>query len=63
MRGAIPLIPQYAFMAWSSVKKVQGQIYLYFTFNIILVKSHNLNAEDDIRLTTQNVVLRKMIVN
>jgi len=29
MRGAtIPLLPQYAFMAWCSVK-TQGQLYLY----------------------------------
>jgi hypothetical protein len=28
MSGAIPLLPQYAFMAWCSVK-AQGQLYLY----------------------------------
>jgi hypothetical protein len=28
MRGAIPPLPQYAFMAWCSVK-AQGQLYLY----------------------------------
>jgi hypothetical protein len=28
MSGAIPPLPQYAFMAWLSVK-AQGQIYLY----------------------------------
>jgi hypothetical protein len=29
MRGAIPPLPQYAFMAWCSVKnKAQGQLYL-----------------------------------
>jgi len=27
MRGAIPPLPQYAFMAWCSVK-AQGQLYL-----------------------------------
>jgi hypothetical protein len=36
MRGAIPPLPQYAFMAWCSVKeKAQGQLYFYlspFTF-------------------------------
>jgi len=32
MRGTIPPLPQYAFMAWFSVKgKAQGQLYLYFT--------------------------------
>jgi hypothetical protein len=30
MRGAIPPLLQYAFIAWCSVKKVQGQFYLYF---------------------------------
>jgi hypothetical protein len=28
MRGAIPSLPQYAFMAWCSVK-AQGQLYIY----------------------------------
>jgi hypothetical protein len=29
MSGAIPLLPQYAFMAWCSlVKEAQGQLYL-----------------------------------
>jgi hypothetical protein len=27
MSGAIPLLPQYAFMAWCSVKKTLGQLY------------------------------------
>jgi len=30
MSGAIPLLPQYAFMAWCSVK-AQGQLYLYIS--------------------------------
>jgi hypothetical protein len=29
MRGAILPLPQYASMAWCSVKKTQGQLYLY----------------------------------
>jgi hypothetical protein len=28
MSGAVPLLPQYAFMVWCSVK-AQGQLYLY----------------------------------
>jgi hypothetical protein len=28
MRGAIPPLPQYALMAWCSVKKAQGQLYI-----------------------------------
>jgi hypothetical protein len=31
MSGAIPPLPQYAFMAWCSVK-AQGQLYFTFTF-------------------------------
>jgi hypothetical protein len=31
MSGAIPLLPQYAFMAWCSVK-AQGQLYLYLLY-------------------------------
>jgi hypothetical protein len=30
MRGAISPLPQYAFMAWCSVK-AQGQLYIYLT--------------------------------
>jgi hypothetical protein len=34
MRGAIPPLPQYGFMAWCPVKiKAQGQLYLYL-YNI-----------------------------
>jgi hypothetical protein len=29
MRVAIPPLPQYAFMAWLSVKRAQGELYLY----------------------------------
>jgi hypothetical protein len=29
MDGAITQLPQYAFKAWYSVKKVQGQLYIY----------------------------------
>jgi hypothetical protein len=32
MRGAIPPLPQDAFMAWCSVKKAQGRLYFYFYF-------------------------------
>jgi hypothetical protein len=31
MRGAIAPVPQYAFMAWCTVK-IQGQLYLYLHF-------------------------------
>jgi hypothetical protein len=29
MSGAIQPLPRYVFMAWCSVKKTQGQLYLY----------------------------------
>jgi hypothetical protein len=29
MRGAIPPLPQHAFMAWCSFKKAQGQLYIH----------------------------------
>jgi hypothetical protein len=35
MSGAIPQLPQYAFMAWCLVK-AQGQLYLYSSRNIIM---------------------------
>jgi hypothetical protein len=34
MRGAILELPQYAFMTWCSVKKVQGQLYFTFTLPV-----------------------------
>jgi hypothetical protein len=34
MSGALPSLPQYAFMAWCSVK-AQGQLYLYLTSCVI----------------------------
>jgi hypothetical protein len=62
MIGAVPLLPQYAFMAWCSVK-AQGQLYLFLPFNFnlnytlhkrvnMLYVSINLN-----RLKIQKVVL------
>jgi hypothetical protein len=32
MRGAIPLLPQYAFTEWCSVK-AQGQLYPYYYYH------------------------------
>jgi hypothetical protein len=34
MSGAIVPLPQYAFMAWCSVK-AQGQLYLYLCFILV----------------------------
>jgi hypothetical protein len=34
MRGVVPPLPQYAFMAWCSVKKAQWQLYLYPFFRV-----------------------------
>jgi hypothetical protein len=45
MRGAVPPLHQYAFMAWCSVK-AQGQLYLYL---------HNLN----LRISLPNIMYRK----
>jgi hypothetical protein len=44
MSGVIPPLPQYAFMAWSYVKKAQGQLYLYlylylYLFDLLKVPS------------------------
>jgi len=33
MCGAVPPLPQYAFMAWCSAK-AQGQLYLYLYLNM-----------------------------
>jgi len=35
MSGAIPSLPQYAFMTWCSEKKAQQQLYLYLTYRKI----------------------------
>jgi len=34
MRGAVSLFPQYAFMAWYSVKKTQGQLQRSWNDNV-----------------------------
>jgi hypothetical protein len=48
MHGAIPQLPQYAFMAWCSVKKkkAQGQLYLYL---LVLRHRDNLSCHRSIR--------------
>jgi hypothetical protein len=46
MSGAVPPLPQYAFMAWCSVKKAQGQLYLYlyiYLYHIIIKLDHSLD--------------------
>jgi hypothetical protein len=45
MRGVIPPLPQYAFLAWCSVK-VQGKIYL--TSYHIAIRCHNTQYHDSI---------------
>jgi hypothetical protein len=37
MGGAVPPLPQYAFMAWCSVGGAQGQLYLYLFIIIIII--------------------------
>jgi len=38
MRGSIPPLPQYNYMAWCSVKKkAQGQLYIYLIKFIVIV--------------------------
>jgi hypothetical protein len=37
MNGAIPPLPQYAFMAWCSVKKTQGHLYNSSLIRVVLV--------------------------
>jgi hypothetical protein len=39
MNGAIPLLPQYAFIAWCSVK-AQEQRYLYLSYVKVIVNIH-----------------------
>jgi hypothetical protein len=41
MSGAIPPLPQYAFMAWCSVK-AQGQLYLYFILTTRCIWDDNI---------------------
>jgi hypothetical protein len=42
MSGALYLLPQYAFMARRSVKKAQGQLYLYIYLNLF-VDAHDFH--------------------
>jgi hypothetical protein len=38
MNGAIPPLPQYSFMAWSSIK-AQGKFYLHLLFEELSYRS------------------------
>jgi hypothetical protein len=42
MLGAIPLLPQYAYMAWCSVK-AQGQLYLYLWGETVAYRRDSTN--------------------
>jgi hypothetical protein len=44
MSGAIPSLPQYAFMAWCSVK-AQGQHYLYLYLLLLLLTTVALPSD------------------
>jgi hypothetical protein len=46
MGGAMPPLPQYAFIAWCSVK-AQGQLYFYQ--NTVLVEGANVPADGDMK--------------
>jgi hypothetical protein len=41
MSGAIPLLPQYAFMVLCSVKKAQGKLHLYLYLYIFVYYVYN----------------------
>jgi hypothetical protein len=56
MRGAIPPLAQYAFMAWCSVKdKAQGQLYLYFTLGVF--KSFRTESIKKSTTTTTTIII------
>jgi hypothetical protein len=58
MRGAIPPLPQYAFMAWCSVEeKALGQLYL-LPFTCQDGKSHRRVVDDE-----SVCIYRRLIVN
>jgi hypothetical protein len=44
MRGAIPPLPKYAFMAWCSVK-AEGKLLLYLYVIIAVIKSKNTRGD------------------
>jgi hypothetical protein len=46
MSGAIHPLPQYAFMAWCSVKKAQGQLYLYLLYKRLteIIEHNDINV-------------------
>jgi len=49
MRGAIPPLPQYSFMAWCTVKKAQGQFYLF-----IFSPAHIIHTVLNVRLSVND---------
>jgi hypothetical protein len=57
MSGAIPPLPQYAFMAWCSVKKeAQGQLYLY----LYLLYCFNCKPRE-MKVETEMILLLKIM--
>jgi hypothetical protein len=53
MRGTILPFPQYAFMAWCSVRKTQTQIYFY----LYLFTSTIISTRDEIKLISSIHIL------
>jgi hypothetical protein len=49
MGGAIPPLPQYSFMAWCTVKKAQGQFYLF-----IFSPAHIIHTVLNVRLSVND---------
>jgi hypothetical protein len=58
MSGAIPPLPQYAFMAWCSVK-AQGQLYLYLLPDCIFQQMSLTERKKN--KCSQAIKLRKII--
>jgi hypothetical protein len=56
MGGAIHPLPQYAFMAWCSVKRSTAQLYLYSNFVVHVTKETNQKHET----TRRKVVLLEL---
>jgi len=50
MRGAVTPQPQYAFMAWCSVKKAQGQLNPRLTLPYLTLHNSDMNRESVSRL-------------
>jgi hypothetical protein len=60
MRGAIPPLPQYAFMAWCSVK-AQGKLHIFFFYKRLGGKWRDIKQQTTIHFSVEKGMLNHQL--